>query len=103
LDEVDAWGLAQVHIVRPLRLLSPWRIEGSVSKPRINDEDEHPSAKQHGICGVVIQSGEIEWICVKSVHAAIYQGRSGKLIFSNNPSSDRHFFVNRYPNRKASA
>lgn len=53
------------------------------------------------ICGVT-RTGPtgIEWICVKKVHAKIYQGRNGKMVYDNNPGADRHFYVNRYPNRK---
>lgn len=46
----------------------------------------------------------IEWICIKEPHDKVYRrhskGRRGELIFSNNPSTEHHHMVNRWPNRK---
>lgn len=60
-----------------------------------------------GICRVTyIGSTGIEWICINKPHAKIYQrhhssqnGRWSSPIFSNNPGVDRHYFINRWPNR----
>lgn len=69
---------------------------------------EHPKVVP-GICGVTVHGeSAIEWICVKKPHAKIYtrktttrRNSAGDLIFSNNPTADRHYFVNRWPNRKS--
>lgn len=60
-----------------------------------------PRTEQEGICGVTVfsPSGR-EWVCILKVHAKIYQRRNGALSFDNNPRADRHWFVNRWPNRK---
>lgn len=71
-------------------------------------DEENPKAKLDGICRVTkIGPTGIEWICVKPVHDKVYYRRTsdrnhrkGDPIFSNNPSVDRHVFVNRWPNRK---
>lgn len=53
-----------------------------------------------GICGVTSVGGlGIEWICIKKVHAKIYHNRKGGIIYDNNKNADRHYMVNRYPNR----
>lgn len=62
--------------------------------------EEDPRALEPGICGVKQNTGTIEWICVKPVHAKIYQSRKGKMVYDNNPGADKHYFVNRFPNRK---
>jgi hypothetical protein len=51
-------------------------------------------------CGVTRRIGRFEWICIKPVHATIYSRRRGGIAFENNPGVDKHYFVNRYPNRK---
>lgn len=65
------------------------------------DDKEDPRV-QKGICGVTKNSGRFEWICIKRPHARVYSRRSGSLVFENNPNVDRHYFVNRYPNREMS-
>lgn len=83
--------------LRPLSLLSPEWIEGTMSKSRLAD----PRTEQSGICGVVDhRGGPIEWVCINPVHADVYRSRRGKTIYSSNPRVDQHYFVNRYPNRK---
>lgn len=49
------------------------------------------------ICGVALQTENIEWVCIKKPHAKIYRGRNGRVIFNTNPSADKHYFINRYP------
>lgn len=69
---------------------------------------EEDTRVQNHICGVTkIGSTGIEWICIKTPHAEIYERHSsssthprGGLIFSNNPKADAHYFVNRWPNRE---
>lgn len=55
------------------------------------------------ICGHTIVGAGVEWICVLPPHDKIYmrhtKGRRGEVIFSNNPSVNRHYMVNRWPNR----
>lgn len=52
-------------------------------------------------CRVTTMVGSIEFICIRKVHAKVYNRvRStpvGAPIFENNPSVDRHYFVRRYP------
>lgn len=59
-----------------------------------------PRTERHDICGVTfIGATGIEWICIKEVHAKIYTSRKGKVVYDTNPNADRHYFVNRWPNR----
>lgn len=63
-------------------------------------DEEDPRTKRVDICGAIMRTEKIEWICIKQAHAKIYQRRSrnrGEVIFSDNPNADRHYFVNRYP------
>lgn len=60
------------------------------------------------ICGWThIGPTGIEWICIKKPHGEVYRRnkssrnhRRGDLIFSDNPSVDRHYCINRWPNRE---
>lgn len=70
------------------------------------DNVEDPRVRE-GICGVTTHTANFEWICVKKVHAKIYTRhtstrayRKGDPKFGTNPNVDRHYFVNRWPNRK---
>lgn len=60
------------------------------------------------ICGVghVDQSGR-EWVCISKPHDTVYFRRKsdrthhrGDPVFSSNPGVDKHYMVNRWPNRK---
>lgn len=54
-------------------------------------------------CGVTRRIGNTDWICVLPPHATIYQRRTRPgVAYGNNPRADRHYFVNRYPNRDSS-
>lgn len=66
-----------------------------------------PRTQKEGICGITTIGGTgIEWICIKKVHDTAYVRRSsdmthrrGSLVFNNNPRSEQHYFVRRWPNR----
>lgn len=69
-------------------------------------EDVQDHRVKEGICGVVFHTANFEWICVKPVHAQIYTRKSsdrthhkGDIKFDTNPGADKHYFVNRWPNR----
>lgn len=68
---------------------------------------EEARAEQPDICGLT-RTGPtgIEWICIAAVHDVAYVRKSGDrthrkgdLIFSNNPKSEQHYWVRRWPNR----
>ena len=48
-----------------------------------------------GICGAEFETRTGLWVCIKKPHAKTYyrHHRSGEMIFSDNPSVDRHHFV----------
>lgn len=61
-----------------------------------------PRTERAGICGVTHICSRIEWVCILEVHDKVYQGKGGRVILSNNPTSFRHYFVNKWPNRPTS-
>jgi hypothetical protein len=68
---------------------------------------EDQRAQEPGICGVTTIGGTgIEWVCVRSVHAKVYQRRTGdrthhrgEPIYQDGGKADQHVFVPRYPGR----
>lgn len=71
------------------------------------------------ICGVTKVVGGTEWICVRPPHSPVYRRRKGDRTHRvgdrvegtgghqngperaySAPPADRHYYVNRWPNRK---
>lgn len=80
----------------------------------MGDNETDIRALKDDICGVTfIGSTGVEWICVKQVHNPEYTrnrpGRSGTRKVNGTGGwedrgivapADKHYFVNRWPNRK---
>lgn len=61
-----------------------------VEDPRI-----HPD-----ICGITVTHGRTEFVCIKAPHQQLVKRRNAAYPEPrNNPTSEAHYFVNRYPNR----
>jgi len=58
-----------------------------------------PRAENPYRCGVTRKIGGTEWVCVRESHSKVYHTRRGERI-SDNPSSEQHYFVNKWPHRK---
>jgi hypothetical protein len=68
-----------------------------------SEREEDPRVGAHDVCGVTTVGGTgIVWICIKKVHANLYQSRKGKAIYDQNPTADKHYFVVRYPSHPRS-
>lgn len=69
-------------------------------------DTEDPRTRRPGICGVTRTTGNVEWVCIAATHAKTYVrhglDRRGQVIYDQNPSADRHYFVPRYPWRQPS-
>ena len=73
----------------------------------VEEPQEDPRVANE-ICGIgFIGPTGIEWICIKKPHDILYfrrkgdeNHRRGDPIYSSNPGVDRHYMVNRWPNRK---
>ena len=85
----------------------------------ITDDElaEHPDPRVlPGICGATRTTGAVEWICIKEPHDQEYRRRSADRTHTGYvsgtgahperpdgvqaPPADRHYFVNRWPNRE---
>jgi hypothetical protein len=65
--------------------------------------DMDPRADKGNLCGVsFIGSTGIEWICIKPVHAKLRKRKNGRVELESNPEVDRHYYVNKWPNRPTS-
>lgn len=74
------------------------------------DDDEDPRALMPGVCRVTRSTGIIEWICIAPVHDEAPRPGHGHrssqhagLGGAYPARSERHHFVNRWPNRTLTA